>query len=278
MGEEQTTANQEPPAGHQAELIEFHGEFSDIKVLVRREPGPDMYLALVPPTALPYVVAPIETPINDVAFFIQQRLEILRELREDMLKHFKKTSSLKCRFETGDVAHLLGRPLMIRVSAVSKGKAVKKAVRVRANVKANLHPDVSLLSLEVMQAGNYEQRRAAFFSFAGQVFSQNIYHLMEQCMQRVFPEAPLPSKVNSRPMRDNWVLIDESRSVVWFSENLIPFPPNAVVYAYLVEAIKLYAPNATEEERLALLATGVPNWQDMKALLGDPNCPYALTS
>jgi len=269
----------EPAEGQplqQLEIIEFHGEYSDIKVPIRRSPSNEIYLALQPPEAIAYVVAPIGMPVEEVATFVQMRLDVIRELRAEMLKSFKKSKSLKCRFRSGDVVHLLGRPFMLRVYSPSTNRTMKKSSRGRANVKASVQQDVSLILLELIQAGNYDQGRLAFFSFAKPVFSRNIKSLLQQCMQRVFPEAHVPEIVNSRPMRDTWVRIDDEKDTVWFSESLIPYPPHAVVYAYLVEIIKRLAPDATEEEHNELLTKGVPNWREMKALLADPHNPFAF--
>ena len=275
------TENNESPTEAQItvpqnELIEFHGEYEGMKVPIRREPTREIYIALQPPEALPYVVAPLEMPPDEVATFVQQRLDVINELRNEMLKRFKKTNSLKCRFRPGDVVYLLGRPFMLRVNVLSTTKNMKKSTRGRANVKASIQPDVSVILLEVVQANNYDQARLAFLSFAKPVFSNNIRSLIQQCMQRVFPEAHVPSNVNSRPMRDTWVRIDEEKDTVWFSESLIPYPPHAVVYAYLVEIIKHLVPDASDEEREELLVKGVVNWQEMKALLADPNAPFAF--
>ena len=274
MSAEQPTDNHE--AGRQIEVIEFHGEFSDIKVPVRREPTHEIYLALQPPDALPYVVAPLDMPIQEVASFVQQRLMVIRELRIEMLKRFRKSKSLRCHFRTGDVAHLLGRPFMLRVNALSTTRPSKKSTRGRVNVKASMRPDVSVIDLEVAQSGSFDQGRAAFLSLAKPIFARNIRSLIDQCMQRVFPEAPVPTIVNCRPMHDTWVYLDSERDTVWFSESLIPYPAHAVVYAYLVEAIKRLAPEADDEEFHALLAKGVPHWQDIKALLADSNNPFVL--
>ena len=257
---------------NQIEVIQF----PDIHIPIRREPTQEIYLALQPPEAQPYVVAPLEMPAQDVAVFAQQRLDVLRELRTDMLKHFKKTRSLKCHFKTGDVAYLLGRPFMLRSNPLSSEKKTKKGTRGRANVRATLRSDFSVIDLFVIQAGNYEQGKAAFFGFAQSVFSHNIQSLLEQCMKRVFPNVPAAKNVKCRPMRDAWVRFEEERDTVWFSESLIPYPANAVVYAYLSEAIKRYAPEASDEERKELLSRGVPDWENMKALLNDANNQFAL--
>jgi hypothetical protein len=259
-------------SGEQLEVIRF----ADLEIPIRRQPIQETYLALEPPEAQPYVVVPLDAAPADVVVFVEQRVESLRELRDDMLKHFSKTKSLKCRFRTGDVAYLLGRPFMLRSNPLSTVRKNVKGARGRANVQAVMYPDLSVIDLHVMQAGNYDQGRAAFFSYAKVVFAQNVTSLLQQCMQRVFPEATAPSKVNCRPLRDAWVRFDPEHDTVWFSESLIPYPVHAVVYAYLVEAIKRFAPEATEAERLELLDKGVFNWQQMKEILADSQSRYAL--
>ena len=259
-------------AAGQIEVINF----PDLHIPIQRQPTTETYLALQPPDALPYVVAPFTSPIEDIVAFVQLRLDALRELQTEMLKHYSKTKSTKCHFKTGDVAYLLGRPFMLRCNPLSTTKNVKKPTRSTASLQATMRSEYSVIELYVAQAGNYDQGRAAFMSFAQRVFTNNIKSLLKQCMDRVFPEVTVPAKVNSRPMRNPWVRIDEERDVVWFSESLIPYPVNAVVYAFLVEAIKYYAPEASEEERQELLEKGVPNWSAMKSLLADPDNRYAL--
>ena len=250
--------------------------FPDLQVPIRREPTAETYLALEPPEALPYVVAPNTAPIEEIVAFVQQRLDALHSLRAEMLKHYQKSKSLKCRFKTGDVAYLLGRPFMLRSNPLSSSRKIDKATRSMTSMQATMYSEFSVINLFVAQAGNYDQGRTAFMSYAKKVFSINIKSLLTQCVARVFPDVAVPSKVNSRPMRNTWVSFDEERDVVWFSESLIPYPPHAVVYAYLHEAITRYAPDASEEQYRELVEKGVPNWLEMKALLADPNNRYAL--
>ena len=250
--------------------------FPDMQIPVRREPTNEIYLALEPPEALPYVVAPFEMPIGEVVAFIQQHADALHELRAEMIKHFKKTKSLRCRFRTGDVAYLLGRPFMLRCYPLSSTKKATKATRTRTSLTATMNRDISVIDLYVAQVGNYDQGRAAFMSYAQIIFSNNIKSLLQQCMERVFPGVAVPANVRSRPMRDSWVRIDEDRDTVWFSVSLIPFPAHAVVYTFLNEAVKLYAPQADEDERVELIARGVPNWQEIKALLANPDSRFVL--
>ncbi|MCL1880440.1 MAG: DUF45 domain-containing protein [Actinomycetia bacterium] len=250
--------------------------FPDLDVPVHRGLTPETYLVLQPPEGLPYVVVPQGMAIEQAVAFVQQRLGVLLELQTDMIKHFRKTKSLKCRFRTGDVAYLLGRPFMLRSNPLSSAKKAKKGTRSRANVQATMRSEFSVIDLHVPQSGSYDQGRIAFMSFAGNVFSRNIQGLIEQCMARVFPEITPPNHVKCRPMHDDWVRFDQERNMVWFSEKLIPYPVNAIVYAYLVEAIKRFAPAVDGQKRQELLEAGVPDWQEMRTLLADPHNRYAL--
>jgi len=260
-------------------MSEAHTEtihFPDLDVAIVRQSTQEVYLALQPPDANAYVVAAFETPVEEIALFVQQRLDALRELRTDMIKHFKKTKSMKCRFRTGDIAHLLGRPFMLRAYPLATSHGKVKGHRGRANVHAVMYPDISVIDLYVVQSGNYDQGRAAFFSYAKPVFAHNVESLLQQSMQRVFPDATLPASVNCRPMRDSWVRFDDEHDTVWFSESLIPYPAYVVVYAFLSEAVKRYAADASDEQRELLIARGVPGWQEMRDILADPNNRYAL--
>jgi hypothetical protein len=139
-----------------------------------------------------------------------------------------------------------------------------------------MYNDISVIDLFVVQAGNYDQGRAAFFSHARPIFARNSQSLVQQCMARVFPENTVPTSVNCRPMRNNWVFFGDNPDTVWLSESLIPYPPEAVVYAYLVEAVRHHAPDSDVSQREQLLEAGVINWREMRDLLADPNNRYAL--
>lgn len=249
---------------------------ADLQIAIVRQPTTETYLALEPPEALPYVVVPFEAAVPDIASFIQQHIDELHELRQDMLKHFKKVRSLRCRFRTGDVVFLLGRPFMLKSNPLSSTHSLKYSARGRANVMAMMNRDLSVIDLFVMQVGNYDQGKAAFLSCARPLFAHNVKSLLMQCMQRVFPDAAALGNVICRPMRDSWVRFDEEHDAIWFSESLIPYPPNAVVYAYLIEAIKYFAPNASEDERRTLMERGVPDHSEMRDLLNDRNNRFAF--
>lgn len=255
----------------QAESIEFDG----IKVPIIRQVNEEMYIALQPPEALPYLVVPADKKPEEIINFVQYWIENIRDARTDMLKRFEKSKSLKCHYQTGDVVYLLGRPFMLRTYPLTTTKMKGKSTRGRSKVKATIHGEISVIDLFLVQLGNYDQGRLAFMAFATPLLTQNAPSLVKQCMERVFPDKAIPTKINCRPMHDRWVQYDQKRDTLWVSEKLIPYPPECLVYAYLVEMIKVFVPDASEEERHALMENGIPGWRHWGEILADPNSPYS---
>lgn len=257
-------------------MSEFRGEsinFNDQKIVIRREPIHELYLAFEPPNASPYMVAPLDTKPEDLVAFVEYWQNSIHEIQSDMIGRFEKSKSLKCHYRTGDVAYLFGRPFMLRVYPSASKKRIKDA-RVRSNVKATIRTEISVIELYLLQVGNYDQGKSAFLSFAKPIFAQNVVNLVQQSMERTLPDEKVPRTVKTRPMRDSWVHIDDKKDVVWFSEDLIPYPPDFVVYAFLVELLKQRRPEASEEEIAALLDKGVTRWREIKEVFADPNNPY----
>lgn len=250
-------------------------EFDGLKVPIWRQPTHETYIALQPPQALPYIVAPLDKKPEEIIQFVQHWVEIVRELRAEMLKRFEKSSSLKSHYQTGDVVHLFGRPFMLRVYPLNKPRSVTGGSRGRVKVKANAQNEVSIINLYVMQTKDYDQARLAFLSFAKPIMTRNMHDLMKQSRDRALPGVDVPKNVVCRPMRDNWLKVDEKVDTVYVSERLIAYPPDCVVYAFLLEMIRIHAPEASEEERHEILTDGLPNWPRFKAILADPESVFA---
>ncbi|MCL2632455.1 MAG: DUF45 domain-containing protein [Coriobacteriia bacterium] len=250
-------------------------QFDDMTATIRRLSTPETYIALQPPDAIPYIVAPLDKPPDEIVAFVIQWIEVIRELRADMLKHFQKTKSLKCRYQTGDIAYLFGRPYMLRVYPVASTMGRKKGTRGRANVSAAVRPEVSVIDLFLIRTRDYDQGRMAFLSLAKPVFLRNVQSLAEQCMARVFDDDKLPKSIAVRPLRSDWIRVDQTKDTVWVSENLIPYPPECFIYAFLNEMIKVLLPEADESERIALLDKGLPGWQEYREILADSNSVYS---
>lgn len=252
------------------EFIEFDG----LKVPIYRHGANETFIALQPPDATPYIMTPVEKKPEEIVSFVTERIETIRELRTDMIKRFEKSPSLKCRYQTGDIVYLLGRPFMLRVFPFPDSKKMKQSVRGRAKVKATIRNDVSIIDLFLVKVGDYDQGRLAFLSFATSIFENNAKRIVEQATANVFPQVPVYKKVRLRPMRHDRVQIDTKQKIVWFSESLIPYPGDCMVLSYLEKLIDLYAPEADESEREALLEAGLPNWRQMRTLLQDKESPF----
>lgn len=250
-------------------------EFDNLKVTIRRQSTHELFIALQPPDALPYIVAPLDKKPDEIVDFVKHWIEVIRELRTEMLKRFEKSKSLKCHYQTGDVAFLFGRPFMLRVYPIASTKKHKQGMRGRANVNAAVRPEISVIDLFLLKEGDYDQGRAAFLALAKPIFSRNVVSLIHQCMELVFPGSPVPVNIKIRPLRSGWVQVDRGRDTVWVSEGLIPYPPECTVYAFLNEMIKVRVPEASEEERHELFDKGLPNWKQLKDILADPNSRYS---
>lgn len=258
-----------------AENITENIEFDGLKAPILRQPTHETYLALQPPDAMPYLVAPLDKKPEEITQFITHWIEVIRELRAEMLKRFEKSSSLRCHYQTGDVVHLFGRPFMLRVYPLPKPRSVSGGSRGRVKVKANAQTEVSVINLYVMQTKDYDQSRLAFLSFAKPIMIRNMHELMKQSRSRAALEFDVPKNVVCRPMRDTWVKINQNQDTISVSERLIAYPPDCVVYAFLLEMIRVYCPDISEEARHAVLERGLPNWPRFKSILEDPNSAFA---
>lgn len=253
------------------EQVNFDGLHAPIFRIDRN----DIYMALQPPDASPYVVANREMDSEFIIKFIQDRVPLIRELRADMLKRFEKSPSMECRYQTGDVAYLFGRPFMLRVSTLGKSK-MKAGMHGRVNVNATMHNDVSLINLYVMQLGSYDQRRQAFNAWADGVFLQNARSVTDGCARAANITAAVPATVRTRDMPSAWCQMDAAHGVTWMSKRLAPYPVECVAYAYMAAAARTVLPaDATDQARHALIAAGCPTWEHAKATLDDKNSPFA---
>ena len=249
--------------------------FDDLHARVNRIARPDLYLALEPPAADPYIVAGKEIKPDDIVAFVSERLGIIRELRTDMIKRFQKSSSMECRFQTGDVAHLYGRPFMIRVRPLAK-KKLKQGAHGRVNVNATMHHDVSVIDLYVMNTGDYDQRKLAFWAWVDGIFFMNARSITHGCAESAGIADRVPTDVRARDMSKTRVKIDLTHNVTWVSRELAPYPMECVAYTFMTcAAHTLYPDEADEESRRTLVATGCPTWQHARALLDDKDSPYA---
>lgn len=262
----------------QIESINFDG----VSARVFRTLGSDLSISLEPPEATPYVTAGKDTAPDDIVSFVNERLPTIREMRQEMIKRYGETPVRECRYQTGDVAYVLGRPFMLRVYPTSPGRQLRHAARGRANTGAKVHADVSLIELFVVQTGNYDQRRLAFLSWANGVLANNVEEIVRQAQEAAEIVGRVPSKVQVRAMHTGLFRFDETRGTIWASDALVPYPPVCVAYAFMREAARHVIPagdtdaerDAAAEQRKALIAKGCPGWVRAKAILEAEDSPY----
>lgn len=261
-------ATQDDAAAGTGESLTVNGE--DVPII--RAGMPDLFVALRPPEATPYIMAPQDATPEQIIEFYAEVIPRIEELREDMRKRFAKTSSRKCRYQTGDVAYVLGRPFQLRVYPLSQGKGnMKDAARMRTTAKYAIDPDVSLLSLYVVHPKNYDEAKLAFNGYAETVLLNNANGMVADFGKILVPDGKLP-KVRMRAMRGRWA--EMAAGVLWLSTDLIPYPPDCLVYVIWKELEKLSP--LPEDEINEQLERILPGWREAARLLSRRPEPYNL--
>ncbi|MDD3485431.1 MAG: hypothetical protein PHI26_02150, partial [Atopobiaceae bacterium] len=219
--------------------------FDGIQAPIRRMRTDACWIAFEPEGARPFIVAPPEMRPEDVRLFVEQRLTSIRQLRDLVLDSYGDSPTHTCRYRSGDIAYLLGRPFVIEVNALSEQpRGHAKAMRGRTTITARLHNDLSLVELNVIKTGDYDQRRNAFNSYAGTILLKNARGLIPQLLAgKVLSEAAAEREhpisagmIQTRPARRPRVIIDEQRHATWVSDRLIPYPIDCLAYATMAAA------------------------------------------
>ena len=245
-------------------------ESVEIEVPIIRSGLREMYIALKPPTAEPYIMASRRIDVNEIVDFFAQRVVAVEEMRQDMLKRFSKSSYGKCRFQTGDVAYVMGRPFQLRVYPLAT-KRMKNVARGRATAKYSLKADISLLTLYVVHPKNYDEARLAFNGYAESVLMRNATSMANDFAASVLPGMNVPP-VRMRAMRGRWSAYEAG--ALWLSTDLLPYPPDCLVYTILKEFEKLSP--LSEMEFREHLDRILPGWRAAAKLLADRAEPYSL--
>ena len=246
--------------------------YGDTKVPIRRESCAEMYIALQPPNALPYMVVPRKAEVDDIIGFFKARVERVEDLRAKMLKRFAKSKSLRCTYRTGDIAYVMGRPFMLHVVPLNTSGGLSKSARGRATIKYGVDTEVSLITLYVVQLKNYDQAKMAFNSYAHAVIMRNAPSMAEGCRRRVMPDAP-EVVVKMREMRGRFAKFDGK--VLWLSTDIAPYPVDCLVYAIWRELMA--QATVSEEEAQAALESVLPGWKRASQILAEKAEPYSLT-
>ena len=241
----------------------------EVEVPIYRAGMPEVFVALQPPTAQPYIMAARDMPPQQIVEFFIPHVQEVEELRVDMLKRFSKTSSDKCRYMTGDVAYVMGRPFQLRVYPLGKAN-MKKAARGRATAKFSLNAAVSLITLYVVHPRSYDEAKLAFNSYAEGVILRNATGLVNDFANLLMPGVKPPT-VRMRAMRDRWS--SDEAGALWLSTELIPYPPDCLVLTIWRELEK----KATIPENLVQehFERVLPGWHAAQKMLAERAKPYS---
>ena len=245
-------------------------EGASIEVPIIRAGMPEVFVALRPPEALPYIMASRTMEVQAIVDFFTQRVAVVEEMRQDMLKRYSKGSYGKCRYQTGDVAYIMGRPFQLRVYPLGS-KKMKGAARGRITAKYSVAADVSLLTLYVVHPKNYDEAKLAFNSYAEGVLSRNAVGLVKDFAETVLPGMEVPP-VRMRAMRGRWSSYEAG--ALWLSTDLIPYPPDCLVYTILKQLEELSP--LGDDEFHAHLERIVPGWRKAATILAERPEPYSL--
>lgn len=245
-------------------------EYNDNKVPIYRENIAEVYIALQPPHALPYVVAPKEMEAQEIVTFFADRVQKVEYLRDKMLKRFQKSQSERCGYQTGDIAYVMGRPFMLEVNPLGRSRGVKGGARGRANVQYRIDTEVSLMSLYVMKTGDYDQCKSSFLIYGRAICTKNANTIAQGMYRRLELETK-PPLARMRAMRDTFAKVEAG--ALWLSEDLVPYPIECLVYA-VWQALGNYA--AVDKERFQeALSAALPSWEQAKEILATKAKPYS---
>jgi hypothetical protein len=249
------------------EQLEYGGK----KVPIQRSGVAEMYIAIAAPEATPYVMAPHDTPPEDIVRFFSERIEKVEGLQADMVKRFAKSQSERCTYKTGDVAYVMGRPYQIRVVPLStKGSAPSGGSRGRATVKFSVDNEVSLLTLYVMKTADFDQRRLAFRSYAERVVGYNALRMAAACLERTgAEEKQVPVRFRAFPGR----FASLQSGCLWLSHDIVAYPVDCLVYAVWRELAPL-SPLSGKDYTTAL-RRNIPGWERAARMLSDHAKPYS---
>lgn len=263
---EQVTGNAQP----QEKISYTTPEGVECEVPIYRAGMPEVFVALQPPQAQPYVMAARDMEPKAIVDFFAAHVAQVEELRQDMLKRFAKASYGKCRYQTGDVAYVMGRPFQLRVYPLGERK-MKSAARGRATAKFSLDSNVSLLTLFVVHPKNYDEAKIAFNSYAESIVLRNARQLAADFAALLMPGSKAP-QVRMRAMRGRWS--SNEAGALWVSTDIIPYPPDCLVYTLWRELEKLAT--IPEEQIDQHFKRILPGWQAARDMLSTRPEPYSL--
>lgn len=252
-----------------------HLGYAGMDIPIFRQSSNDLFVALQPPQALPYVMAPHGMPPQQIVDFFAAHVPEVEDMRAKMIKRFQKSPSMKCLYRTGDVAYVMGRPFMLHVNPLKMGGGMSgkhRATRGRATVKFEANTDISKLTLYVVNPRSYDQVRTAFLSYANRVIMNNAVGLVGTCMRGLAEEPPAqPIAVRMKPLRHGWSHYENG--CLWLSDELVAYPVDCLVWAIWTGL----APLATkpEPQQQEYLASMLPGWKRASEILANREEPFS---
>ncbi len=249
--------------------------FDGVTARVERTAGAESYFTLTPPDAAPAIRVPREMSNEDVIAFVKANIAVVRDMRAEMVKRYGRGSSRGQRYETGEVAYVLGRPFMLRVVPMAKRGQMRHASRGRASTRVSVNTAVGLVELGVVHVGDFDQRKGTFLSWAAPILARNAASLCPAAAKRAGVETKLPANWRVAPMRSHLIRIDRGQDTVWVAEDLVPYPARCLVYAFM----RALADEALDGSGLAgeelaqakrdLIAAGCPEHEQARADLAE---------
>ena len=245
-------------------------EYGELSVPIFRESIQEVYVALQPPDAAPYIVAPHAMDDQRIIAFFSARFDTVERLRAKMRKRFEGGGSTRCRYTTGDIAYIMGRPFMLQVNATQGSKSLQKGTRGRVTAKCTADTEVSLITLEVAKLGDYDQARSAFLSYASAIVAKNAERMAAVCCQRIMPGAAAPP-VRIREMRGRFTSFEQGS--LWLSSDIVPYPVDCLAYAVWNELMAHAAIPAADARRQ--FQAVLPGWERAGEILAERAKPYS---
>ena len=252
--------------------------FDGIDCPVCRTDVPETYFAFEPPSATPTLFTDCRATNKQLIAFVNQGLPAARDVMADMRRRYRKSPSTHCRYQTGDVAYVYGRPFMLRVYPQAMGQ-MHHASRGRANVGVRVVTQVSLVELFVIQTGSFEQRRGSFISWADGILVRNALGLCAQVSERAGVSLEGRYTFRARESHDRLIYIDQRGSNVWLSRDLIPFPPHCMAYAFaraLADHVCADEDDPVERAQKThqIVECGCPDWRLAHDILTDKDSVF----
>lgn len=249
--------------------------FDGVTARVIRTGGTEAFFTLDPPDGAPALHVPRGMGNEQVIDFVKAHIATIRDMRVEMSRRYAHGTSRGQRYETGEVAYVLGRPFVLRVTPLAGSSKMRHASRGRATTRVGVDTEAGLVELGVIQKGNFDQRKGTFLSWAAPILARNAERLCPAAARQAGYEGELPSRWKVVPMRQHLVRIDRGQNAVLISEDLVPYPARCLVYAFVRALAEEQLAESglegaeLERARADMIAAGCPEFEQARADLAD---------